>query len=476
MNTHAPRSARVARSVAAAVLATSLGAGHAVAAPAEAVAQSSVQDSVSSLQQHFDQQLQQAREALGSSFRATGPGNSDPLDPSTWSPELLTAGIGLGVIAALLLVSSSSSAEGSDAGDGSADGSTAEGSSGSSNGSSSPELVGSAVGSADAIGSSDLSIPESEMEIHPSYPMDTDESIDVLEFTDGPRPDPRDADAAAFGVERWWVNSPAMKREVELQVRPAPNQSEPSPVLILLDGVNAWAQNGWVASGVQELMEDENVTLVMPTEARASFYLDWEDYDPALGHLKWETFITEELPELLEMPEAGLNNNGKIGIGGLSMGATGAIMLANANPELFDAAFGISGCYSTTTPTGYQTLRITIESRGGDVDNLLGQPGSDTERRYDVVEDPTGLRDIPVYVSAGGGQVPEDYYSGSSSGVLGTTLEQGSYVCTEDLDEAMRDHGMNHQEVDLMPEGIHDWDYFIRQLEPAWDHIKPALY
>ena len=454
MNTHAPRSARVARSVAAAVLATSLGAGHAVAAPAEAVAQSSVQDSVSSLQQHFDQQLQQAREALGSSFRATGPGDSDPLDPSTWSPELLTAGIGLGVIAALLLVSSSSSAEGSDAGDGSADGSTAEGSSGSSNGSSSPELVGSAVGSADAIGSSDLSIPESEMEIHPSYPMDTDESIDVLEFTDGPRPDPRDADAAAFGVERWWVNSPAMKREVELQVRPAPNQSEPSPVLILLDGVNAWAQNGWVASGVQELMEDENVTLVMPTEARASFYLDWEDYDPALGHLKWETFITEELPELLEMPEAGLNNNGKIGIGGLSMGGFGALRNGLKYSDTFGAIVSLSAAIhmeamaaSPVAGTPFFSTRSFVESCFGDPDKMLESDKNPFWLAEDMAR--RGARFPDIYMACGD--------------------EDGLLPCNQKFADLLEEKKIPHT-FEIGP-GAHEWDFWDTYIQKGMDWL-----
>lgn len=35
---------------------------------------------------------------------------------------------------------------------------------------------------------------------------------------------------------------------------------------------------------------------------------------------------------------------------------------------------------------------------------------------------------------------------------------------------------MNHQVVDLLQSGVHDWPLFNRQLRPAWDAIKGVLY
>ncbi|WIM72066.1 alpha/beta hydrolase-fold protein [Corynebacterium suedekumii] len=139
-------------------------------------------------------------------------------------------------------------------------------------------------------------------------------------------------------LERWTVASPAMMRNVEVQIMGAADSNTPAPMLYLLDGVGAPRTSWWLSPGIApEVFADENVTLVMPTQAQASMYADWQRDDPTLGRHQWETFITSELAPLLEA-EPELNFNGHRGIGGLSMGATGAIHIANRHPELFDAA------------------------------------------------------------------------------------------------------------------------------------------
>ena len=104
-----------------------------------------------------------------------------------------------------------------------------------------------------------------------------------------------------FDVERLYVESPAMRRVVQVQVQYPKDRETAAPMLYLLDGVSAPRQSGWLRKGdVQGTMANEHVTTIMPVEAGGTNYTDWNDTDPYLGRAKWETFLTQELPGVLE--------------------------------------------------------------------------------------------------------------------------------------------------------------------------------
>lgn len=324
-----------------------------------------------------------------------------------------------------------------------------------------------------ALGSSEFPLPEGMIVTSDQYPMELDESIQTPEIVA--------KESKGENLERWTIASPAMARNVEVQILHPADRSEPAPLLYLLDGVDAHQNSEWLSGGgAREFFADENVTLVMPTQARASMYADWESDDPNLGRHQWETFLAEELTSLLESdPE--LNHNGRTGIGGLSMGATGAVHLANSRPELFDAVFGLSGCYSTLDPVGRYTAQLTIESRGGEVDNIYGPYGSQAWQDHDVVSDPSGLRDTAVYLSSANGEylLNPDREPGTIDAqtmLTSIVLEQGANVCTQNLEAAMVSAGMDHQVVDYTGAGVHNWANFAPQLPAAWETISPALY
>ena len=185
------------------------------------------------------------------------------------------------------------------------------------------------------------------------------------------------------------------------------------------------------------------------------------------------------MPPLLEDPAAGLDFNGKRGIGGISMGATGAVAIANRHPDLFDAVFGISGCYSTTESLSALSNHLTVQTRRNDVDNLYGPAGNWRWEHYDTQSDPSGLKDTAVYLASARGvtQTSSEAHANASliSYATGTVIEQATLACTRDLDAAMRSRGMTHQRVDYLDAGIHNWGNFHRFIEPAWEHIAPAL-
>ncbi|WP_290217004.1 alpha/beta hydrolase [Corynebacterium atrinae] len=325
------------------------------------------------------------------------------------------------------------------------------------------------------LGSSQFNIPGPLKEISPEYPLPVDESIREVRIVN------RRIDSLSHRVERWTVASPAMGRNVSVQIQRSANPFVPAPMLYLLDGADAEYNSGWVANGgVPNVLGRENVTVVMPTQARASLYSNWVADDPELGRNQWETFLTEELPRALEADPL-LHFNGRRAIGGLSMGAIGALHLANNNPEIYDAAIGISGCYSTTSELGRQTINALVSTRGGILDNLWGPFGSPQWASHDTVDKPDGLRDMAVYLAAANGVIGQEdlkFYAEDPARAIiaGTALERGVLDCTRDLDEAMRERGMTHQVVEYSPTGAHNWRYFNEQLAPAWQTIRPSLY
>ncbi|GJJ41532.1 hypothetical protein CULCOIPH004_19430 [Corynebacterium ulcerans] len=130
---------------------------------------------------------------------------------------------------------------------------------------------------------------------------------------------------------------------------------------------------------------------------------------------------------------------------------------------------------------GRLTTKLVVESRGGNVNNMWGPDGSELWKRHDVPSNPEGLRNMAVYLaSADGGVLPSDLEHAASRPFyelpVAVALEQGTLHCTKLLDSAMRARGMNHQVVDLLQGGVHDWPLFNRQLRPAWDAIKGVLY
>lgn len=321
----------------------------------------------------------------------------------------------------------------------------------------------------EGLGSSDIELPASSVYIPSTPPPAVDPSIVVPEVV-GVRAEGR--------LEEWSVASPSMGRVVTVQVFRAADAAQPAPMLYLLDGVETPHPSDWLGAGrVPELMKDEQVTVVMPTGARASMWADWYADDPVTGRNRWETFLTQELPPLLERD---VPFNGHRAIGGISMGATGALAIANRHSDMFDATFGLSGCYSTSTPLGYLSSRLTVETRGGDVDNLYGPRGNASWEHYDTQLDPSGLKDMTVYLSSARGNVDRtnDEYQNYpyENFVVGIALEESAYHCTRELERELRDQGTSDLQADYAATGQHDWGNFRRYVEPAWEHIKPALY
>lgn len=338
------------------------------------------------------------------------------------------------------------------------------------------------LGSLDAVGSSDFPRPGSS--VPPAEPVSSrDQSIEATEvlgvaplFPGSPAPDDHRA-------EVWTVTSESMQREVRVEVYRAAEGYD-VPNVYFLDGVGSESPSGWSGGmgwGDPELRERQ-VNVIAPTGAPSSMWSDWQSDDPVLGPNNWETFLTEELPPLLEEgadQAPALAHNGDWGVLGVSMGAASALHLANTNPAMFNGVGGVSGAYSTTDDLGYQYARLTVAARHGDVTNMWGPRGAQDWEDHDTVADPSGLEGQSVFLSAATGLVgsTELGHFGSNEMLLldGHILEKGSYESTRDLEAALGEVPDVDLEMVYLDSGIHNWPVFVPQMLPAMDHILSGL-
>ncbi|GAA1473233.1 alpha/beta hydrolase-fold protein [Corynebacterium felinum] len=282
------------------------------------------------------------------------------------------------------------------------------------------------------------------------------------------------------GVERWYVASPAMRRVVEVQVIPAKDPDIPAPMLYLLDGVSAPARSGWLREGqIQDFVASNHVTVVLPTQAPGSLYEDWLRDDPKVGRHKWDTFLSSELLQVMEDAAHGLNFNGRRVIGGLSMGASGAVRIAAKHNETFHGVIGLSGCYSTTSIMGRGMTLAIIRSVDADPDNVWGPGITPAALAADVAANPEGLRHMPIYLFAANGRITEhdiNIHVGQPRHELpgAVLLEKASFKSTVELVRTMERMGMHHQVVHLQRGGVHAWAYYGEQLRKGWEAVYPA--
>ena len=112
--------------------------------------------------------------------------------------------------------------------------------------------------------------------------------------------------------------------------------SEPPAVLYLLHGLSD-DHSIWERRTRIELYAGEyNLAVVMPTTHRG-FYTDMH------GGLKYYTYISQELPEIVSTMFNVSTAREKTFIAGLSMGGYGAVKIGLNNPDKFSAAASMSG-------------------------------------------------------------------------------------------------------------------------------------
>lgn len=278
---------------------------------------------------------------------------------------------------------------------------------------------------------------------------------------------------------RLHIRSVAMGREIAVDTLIGTGPA-PRPTLYLLDGVDGGPTSGWLTKGgAAEFFADKPVDVVVTTGGTASLYADWIRVDAALGLNRWETFLTEELPPIVEKY---LGSTGVRAIAGVSMGAQAAMMLTQRHPGFYRGVAGLSGCYSTADQLGRAVTVMTVASRGGNPENLFGPPTSPEWLAHDSLLGAETLRGTEIYLSVANGTPSGAALMsiGDSPEILavllggGSLLEQGAKLCTQRLATRLQELDIP-ADVDFLPEGMHSWPDFEVQLHRSWPTLSRAL-
>jgi S-formylglutathione hydrolase FrmB len=277
------------------------------------------------------------------------------------------------------------------------------------------------------------------------------------------------------------VRSPALARPVQVQVLLPAHTDRPRPTLYLLDGAGAgeesnYRESAWTQkTDAAAFFADKNVNVVLPVGGTGTFYTNWLRPDPTLGGGQWETFLTRELPPLID---ARFSGNGVNAIAGVSMGAHAALTLTARNRNLYRAVAAFSGCPDNTEPVSQLSVRATVAWKGGDADNMWGPESDPAWAGHDPLLLADALRGKTIYVSAGTGAVgPLDdptTVDGLSAMTLGGQLEAAAWQCTKRFEQRLDELAIPAT-FHLRSSGTHSWPYWQQDLRDAWPHLSAAL-
>ncbi|CAM2851307.1 alpha/beta hydrolase family protein [Skermania piniformis] len=283
-----------------------------------------------------------------------------------------------------------------------------------------------------------------------------------------------------------YVHSASMNKTVPLQVQRPADTSVPRPVLYLLNGAGGGEDSAtWEAkSDALEFLADKNVNVVSPVGGKWSYYADWRAPDPELGVNKWQTFLLDEIPPLVD---AALGSSGLNALAGISTSGTTVLALAEARPGMYKSVAAYSGCAQISDPIGYQFVKVTVNVwGGGNVDNMYGPQGDPMWAEHDPVLHAEKLRGTTLYVSSGNGlpgshdTLTDSHLQAQGPGglanqmVVGGAIEVGTNFCSHNLANKLSELQIPAT-FNFRPNGTHSWGYWEDDFKASWPVIAPPI-
>ncbi|MFD4293684.1 alpha/beta hydrolase [Rhodococcus sp. NPDC058505] len=283
--------------------------------------------------------------------------------------------------------------------------------------------------------------------------------------------------APAGGFEEVMV--PSSMGPVKVQIQWAKRGGDAA--LYLLDGLRARDdRNAWsFETNALDQFANDNITLVMPVGGQSSFYSDWiapSNFNGQKTTYKWETFLTEELPDYLATRGVSRSNNGVLG---LSMGGSAALTLAAYHRDQFKFASSLSGYLNISAPGMREAIRVAMLDAGRfNVDSMWGPPWSKAWLRNDPFVFAPKLEGLSLYISSASGlpgeydapRKPIDYYNTAN----GMGLEALALVNTRAFQARMATLGIPAT-YSFPSNGTHSWPYWSAELFKARGQILDTL-
>ncbi|MFC4123828.1 alpha/beta hydrolase [Nocardia rhizosphaerae] len=285
---------------------------------------------------------------------------------------------------------------------------------------------------------------------------------------------------------RLYVHSAAMNQTFPVDIQRPADTSTPKPALYLLNGAGGGMDRAsWqLRTDALSFLSDKDINVVQIIGGAWTFYTDWVHPDPVLGVNKWQTYIAEELPPLID---AALGTNGVNAIAGLSMSGIPVLNLAIANPGLFRSAAVYSGLTQVSDPAGQQAVKLTVELYGGgDVENMWGPVGGPQWVANDPLVNAEKLRGTHLFVSTGTGipgihdepggpfrmEKPADT---PKTVALGALIEGAIFVSSRNLQSRLDQLGIPATFV-YRDTGTHSWGYWQDDLKTSWPVLAEGLF
>jgi S-formylglutathione hydrolase FrmB len=278
-----------------------------------------------------------------------------------------------------------------------------------------------------------------------------------------------------------------MHKTIPVDVQLPTDSSAPAPTLYLLNGVDAGlSDSNWVQrTTALQWLSRKHVNVVQPIGGKASYYTDWRRPDPVLGINKWRTFLTEELPPIIDHR---FRTTGANAIAGLSMAGTSVLQLAISKPRLYRSVAAYSGCAEVSDPLGYSFVQLAVGlgGLGGNTDNMYGPYGDPMWAANDPYVHADQLRGVNLFISNGSGLPgPHDTIADSHTLplvqgglpdqiIIGGIIEAATNVCAHNM--ARRLQKLNIPATyDFSPTGTHSWGYWQDALERSWPVLAKGL-
>lgn len=280
----------------------------------------------------------------------------------------------------------------------------------------------------------------------------------------------------AFMVD---VYSSSMGRNIPLWIKKA---GPGAPNLYLLNGVDGGDNGqGWPwRTDVNRFFAGKHVNVISPIGGHHSYYTDWNVDDPAMGRQKWQTFLTRELPPVLNNY---LGSSGRNAIAGVSMSANSVLDLAIHAPGLYKSVGSYSGCARTSDPFAQAYVFSQVGGGGGNAINMWGSPGGPQWIDHDPTVQAGRLRGMNLFISAGTGApgVHEgieanngDIAAAADRVLMGGALETVVNQCTTMLAQRMGALGIPAH-FEFRPQGTHSWPWWEDDLKKHWPAMGRAI-
>jgi len=228
-------------------------------------------------------------------------------------------------------------------------------------------------------------------------------------------------------------------------VPPNAKPDERFPVLFILHGAYGGCDDWTSRTRVAELARNYRMILVFPDGSPNSWYVN----SPIEKNMSYETYLSHELPALIDSRYPTVANSEGRGIMGLSMGGHGALLMAAKHPDVFGSASSLSGI-----------LKITNHPKSWDIPKRLG--AFDENRA--------------LWESNSVWEQAERFTSASVRLLFDCGVDDTKTGAIEDnrlLHEKLTSLGVPHIWRELP--GTHSWDYWGGHLEEHLDFHQSAM-